>query len=137
MSGVLRALALLLLTSVPLVGCFAAKVPSTIVMAYEDFGTQVGVYEWLGFGWWQWQSEGGGDPNQHYEIKVVVYRGVSEAEVRRRYPVDPARFLDYRYISYEDAIRHLDELIAEDDVEPLTEQLKSTRERLRRHFERH
>lgn len=72
----------------------------------------------------------------NYEIKFVVYQGVPEDEMRRKYPVDPIRYLDYRYISYEDAIRHLDELIAEDDVEPLTEQLKSTRERLRRHFER-
>jgi hypothetical protein len=107
----------------------------TTIMRYDDFGPQAAVYEWLGNDWWQWQDEGDPDPQRHYDIRVVVYRNCTAEEVRRKYPTSQAALLDYRYISYDEATRRLDELIAEDALPTLTEQLRRTRSELARRFE--
>lgn len=103
---------------------------TTAVMRYEDFGPPSMVYEWIGFDWWQWQPHGDSDPNQHYDIRIVVYRNASLEEVRRKFPVNPAALKDYRYVAYEDAIQHLEQQIEDDVMPTLTEQLRATRTEL-------
>jgi hypothetical protein len=51
-------------------------------------------------------------------------------QVRRLFPSDPARELDYRYVSYLDAMDYLERMIEENAIESLTSQLQSTRTRI-------
>jgi hypothetical protein len=129
-----RAVGPIFLCLVFTVGCATADA-KVAVMRYDDFGPQAAVYEWLGNEWWQWQSEGDPDPNKQYDIRVVIYKNCSLQDVQRKYPVVPAQHKDYRYISYDEAARHLDELIADDALPDLTAQLKVTRNELQRRFE--
>lgn len=114
--------------------CASAK-GQLAVLRYEQFGPQAAVYEWLGYEWWQWQREGDPDPNKRYDIRVVVFKNCSLNEVKRRYPVDPAKLHDYRYISFDQALRQLKKLIAENALPDLTAQLEVTRTELQRRFE--
>lgn len=130
----MRVALLLACTLVGFVGGCAHPTAKTTVMHYDDFGPHAAVYEWLGDDWWQWQDEGDPDPNKPYNIQVVVYRDCSLDEVRRKYPTIPEQLKDYRYISYEEALQHLDALIAENALPTLTEQLVATRRELQRRF---
>jgi len=109
----LRAVALALLAA-----CAAA--PHRLVLPYAAFGPQAMSFETLGFEWWQWQPHGDSRP-RHYDVRVVVYRGLSEAQIRREYPVDAAREKDYRYIEYGKALEYVDANIAEAESDGMTE----------------
>jgi hypothetical protein len=107
------ALALLIATAcgVLLASCTpqpAVKSTSTdaIVLAYADFGPQAMAYETLGKQWFQWHSHGSSDPNAVDAIYVVVYRGVSLARIKARYPVVIGA-QDYRYLDYDAALAYL------------------------------
>jgi len=112
--------------------------PEPLVLPYHAFGPQVMAYETLGFEWWQWQPHGDSRPRP-YDIHVIVYRGSPEAEIAKRYPVEPAKEIDYRYISYEKALEYLDANIAQaedadDGLPSLATQLRETRAVIVRHF---
>jgi hypothetical protein len=83
----------------------------TVVLDYEDFGSQVMSYGLIGYGWNQWKNEGHELPDD-VAVRVVVYKGVSVTRVRRAYPVVKGRS-DYRYVGYGRALRFLDRQIAE------------------------
>lgn len=94
----------------------------TVVMQYEDFGPQVMSYEYIGMQWYQWDSEGGDDPNRTFDIRVVVYRNISLNEVEKMYPVIKQR-QDYRYLEYQAAL----ELLGKYESDPSWDELPSTR----------
>src|SRR6188474_2630013 len=59
----------------------------TVVVQYDDFGPQITSYKYIGMGWYQWDSQGGDDPNDIVDIRVVVYRNITLNEVEKMYPV--------------------------------------------------
>lgn len=76
-------------------------------MQYDDFGPQVMSYEYLGMEWYQWQSPCcNDDPNQTFDVRVVVYRNIALNEVEKMYPVIE-RKQDYRYLEYKAALELL------------------------------
>jgi hypothetical protein len=110
--------------------CTSSQALRAAVVRYEDFGPPAAAYELIGYDFWQWQDEGGSSPDQRYDIRVVVYRNSSPDEVARRYPVQPERQQDYRYVSYDAALKYLDDMIAENALPALTERLRATRREL-------
>ena len=102
---------------------------SVTILDYDDFGPQVVAHEVIGMQWWQWQSHGDARPRK-YDIKVVVYKDLPLATIKKNYPVIPAKQQDYRYLQYDKAIQYLNELIKEDAIPALTTKLKSTRHKL-------
>jgi hypothetical protein len=73
---------------------------------YEDFGPQITSHDYIGMGWYQWDSQGGDDPNRIVDIRVVVYRNITLNEVEKIYPVIK-RKQDYRYLEYKAALELL------------------------------
>ena len=124
---------LLALMAFLLVACAHAEVKSMVVLDYNDFGPQAAAYELLGMEWWQWQSHGESRP-QAYNIKVVVYKDVTLDSVKQKYPVVQEQLKDYRYISYNDAIQYLDDIIQENLMPELTTKLKQTKQTLLKEF---
>jgi len=113
------------------------------VFDYEDFGPQAMAWETLGMQWWQWEDHGTSDgPHDRYDIKVVVYRGITLAQMQKILPVNESRKQDLRYLAYSDALRYLDDNIGK--LKPESEQwavdlrrrLIETRERIQRRFDR-
>ena len=79
------------------------------VFDFEDFGPQAMAWETLGMQWWQWDDHGtSDDPNYRYDIKVVVCRGITLAQMQALLPVIESRRQDLRYLEYSDALRYLD-----------------------------
>ena len=124
---------LLALMAFLLVACAHAEVKSMVVLDYNDFGPQAAAYELLGMEWWQWQSHGESRP-QAYNIKVVVYKDVTLDSVKQKYPVVQEQLKDYRYVSYNDAIQYLDDIIQENLMPELTTKLKQTKQTLLKEF---
>jgi hypothetical protein len=116
---------LLILAPLLLLGCKPSGLPASpsqityLVLDYDDFGPQVASFEHIGYGWWQWNSTGGGKPDSEYEIHVVVYRGVPLEKVQADYPVIPEKNQDYRYFAYEDALHFLDGLLSDPESRQL------------------
>jgi hypothetical protein len=106
---------------------------SLMVLDYADFGPQVIAREIIGMEWWQWQINGDSD-SREYPIKVIVYKDLPEEKVKRAFPVNPEKQMDYRYVEYGKALVYLDEKIDEDVMESVTDKLKMTREKINRHF---
>lgn len=113
-----------------------AEKSNTLSLNYRAFGPQAMAYEIIGNEWWQWQKSGGDDPTKSFDIKVIVYRDASVAELTERFPLIPEKFIDSRYLKYEDAIVYLDKHIAENATPELTRRLAGTRAKLVEHFER-
>jgi hypothetical protein len=112
-----------------LFACATQGAGETLLLQYEDFGPPSAAHELIGMDWWQWQDHADSRPRR-YDIKVVVYRFMELPQVRRLFPSDPARELDYRYVSYLDAMDYLERMIEENAIESLTSQLQSTRTRI-------
>ena len=112
-----------------LIGSAHAETKNMVVLDYDDFGPQAAAYELLGMDWWQWQSHGESRP-QKYDIKVVVYKDVPIDSVKQKYPVVEKESKDYRYVSYDEAIQYLDEMIQENFMPDLTTKLEQTKQRL-------
>ncbi len=110
-------------------GC-ATSSKTTMVLDYEDFGPQAAAYETIGMAWWQWERQGDPDPNHRYDIKVVVYRGIPLEQVQARYPVVADKKQDYRYVSYDDAMKYLDRQIQENVLPEVTQRLRATQSRI-------
>jgi hypothetical protein len=83
------------------------------VFDYDDFGPQVLAYETIGYQWYQWNDVGGPDPRKFDDIKVVVYWNEPLISIKEKYPVNPKRKKDFRYLTYEAAMRYLDSTISE------------------------
>lgn len=115
-----------------------SRPPYTVVLAYDDFGPQVMAWELIGMEWWQWEAGGSWEPGDRFDVRVVVYRGLTLAAVRAEYPTVEGR-ADYRYVSHDDAMAHFDRAIAEIEGEPslaeLREELSVTRARIRKALE--
>ena len=107
---------------------------NTVSLDYRAFGPQALAYEIIGNEWWQWQEGGGDAPSQSFDIKVIVYRDTSAEELRERFPLIKEKFMDPRYLRYEDAIAYLDKHIAAQVTPELTARLEATRKQLIDHF---
>lgn len=111
-----------------------SRPPHTLVLAYDDFGPQALAFELIGMEWWQWEAGGSWEPGDRFDVRVVVYRGMTLAAVQAEYPTVEGR-ADYRYVSYDDAMAHFDRAMAEIEDEPslqqLHEELAVTRTRVR------
>lgn len=105
----------------------------TLVLSYQDFGPQAAAYELIGFEWYQWNSHGSDKPAEHDDVKVVVYRDIPLADVKRRYPVLQGR-QDYRYVTYEAAIAYCDLMLQEH--RDLLGHLRNTKQKIQHHFDR-
>lgn len=126
--GVNAALVVLLAVA-GLAGC-RHKPATTMVLDYQDFGPQVAAHEVIGMAWWQWDQHGEPDPDDPYDIKVVVYRDISMEQVQELFPVLEEKGQDYRYLSYAQAISYLNETILEDVLSEVTRRLRQTRTRV-------
>ena len=85
----------------------------TALFQYDDFGPQVAVHEFLGFGWFQWENSGDENPETDRGVKVVVYWDEKLEDVKRQYPVDQEKLQDFRYVEIGKATWHLQNLIGE------------------------
>jgi hypothetical protein len=112
-----------------------SRPPHTLVLAYDDFGPQAMAGQLLGMEWWQWEAGGSWEIEDRFDVRVVVYRGITEREVVAEYPT-LVGLADYRYVSYDDAMAYFEENIADIEGEPsllrLQEELVATRSRVRR-----
>lgn len=91
-----------------MVGCAMRPLSSnTMMFTYEDFGPSVMASNLLGQEWWQWQSEGDGNPATHYPVKVIVYWDIPLDKVKQAYPVVPEKRQDYRYVERKKALDFL------------------------------
>ena len=113
-----------------LTSCSVHSQQEVTLLDYNDFGPQIIAREVIGMEWWQWQTHGDPDPAAVYPVKVAVYRDIPVTEVQQRYPVKPEQEKDFRYLEYQRALRFLDEKIAENVQENVTEQLKATRKKI-------
>lgn len=111
-----------------------SRPPHTLVLAYADFGPQVMASELLGMEWWQWEAGGSWEPGDAFDVRVVVYRGMTLAEVQAEYPTVVGK-ADHRYVSYDEAMAYFDRSLAELEDDPslarLHEELAVTRARVR------
>lgn len=114
--------------------CAGQQETEALVLEYDSFGPPVVAQEVIGMDWWQWLDHGDSRPRK-YPIKVVIYSGISLAEVKSRYPVKPELEQDYRYLEYSRAIQYLDRLISENALESLTTQLAKTKNEIESSFE--
>lgn len=120
-----------------------------LVLEYDDFGPQVVAHTLVGMDWWQWEGHGDSNPATIYSVRVVVHRGLGAAELAARYPVDPVKKIDHRYVTVERALDWLGENIdeLEKDAAPakdaadraltagLLRTLRGTRDRINRYFQ--
>lgn len=111
-----------------------ARPPHTLVLRYDDFGPPSLASALLGSEWWQWEGGGSWEPGDAFDVRVVVYRGISRAEVEAEYRTIEGR-ADYRHVRYDDAMAHLERAMAEIEGDPtlrgLHEELAATRARVR------
>ena len=109
-----------ILVALLILGCKESPKPYA-TFEYEDFGPQAMAWQTIGMQWWQWDDHGiSSDPNYKYDIKVVVYRGISLNEIESLLPVSKANKQDFRYIEYHDSIKYLN--INIDKVKQIDEQ---------------
>ena len=103
------------------------------IFHYDDFGPQVAVYELIGFQWWQWESHGDPNPSSKPDIRVIIYWDEALDDIKIQYPVDQRKQLDYRYLEYDKAIKHLKNLIQEFENSGMkTDDLRATLDKLKK-----
>lgn len=100
--------------------CTRNSAQSTVTLDYKAFGPQVIAHEIIGNEWWQWEVSGAPDPTVTYDVKVVVYRNIDLASVKEKFPVDKKLQIDYRYVTYQEAIAFLDKHVKHTMETPLT-----------------
>lgn len=61
---------------------------------------------------WQWPDADNHKPVS-YDIKIIVYSGISESEIAKLFPVNPTLKQDYRYLTYSTATTYLKNAIHE------------------------
>ncbi len=92
-------------------------------MAYELIGMQV----------WQWQDFVS-DPDEEFDIRVVVFEGDRDL-FQKKFKTIPAQQLDYRLVSYPDAVQYLNHQIEKNIMPVVTERLERTKARLEAELE--
>lgn len=112
-----------------LTACASKLSQSVLVLDYADFGPQAMAYPLLDHRRLPW------DPHAPLilgqgQIKVVVYRGVALEAVQAAYPPDRSRNIDYRYVSYSEALQYLDTQIQRNLLPRVTPRLMQARERV-------
>lgn len=130
----LNLLLLLLLVS----ACTSNNDQNTIILDYKDFGPQVIAHEVIGNEWWQWDAHGAPDPTTSYDVKVVVYRNIDLASVKKKYPVDKEQQKDYRYLEYSQSISYLEKQMRHTMETPLTGMTKTlvqTKQKITAHLQ--
>ncbi len=90
-------------------GCSAKHV---IVLKYDDFGPPSLGGELIGVSWYQWDTHGYEEDDFECNIRVLVFDGISEEEVRSQYP-SMVGVVDYRYVNRKDATAFLKQKIEE------------------------
>ena len=86
--------------------------PNSFVMEFTDFGPSGSSDELFGPERFQVNGQRAGELRSRDEIKVVVYRNVDLAMVKKTYPELGGKFV-YRYVEYSRAIDYLDKRIEE------------------------
>lgn len=104
-----------------------------VVFEYEDFGPQAMAYELIGMQVWQWQDFVS-DPDEEFDIRVVVFEGDRDL-FQKKFKTIPAQQLDYRLVSYPDAVQYLNHQIEENIMPVVTERLERTKARLEAELE--
>lgn len=84
----------------------------SVVLCYDDFGTQAQAFRLLGMGWWSWEGGGSFEPGDRFDVRVVVFQGQARKEVESRYPTLKGQS-DYRIVARDEALLYLDQAIAE------------------------
>ena len=113
-----------------LVSCASTTPKATAyVLEYRDFGPPVIASDLIGMDWWQWKNHGDSRPKE-YDIKVVVYKNIDLVEIKKLYPVVASELQDYRYVKYHDALKYLDEHIADKVIEEVTNTLIDTKNKI-------
>ena len=84
----------------------------SLVLPYSAFGPPTMSGTLIGVEWFQWLSHGESRPRD-YDINVVIYRKIPLEEVRNLYPISQKESIDYRYVSYSDAVSYFDHNITE------------------------
>ncbi len=122
-----RIITALLLAS--LSACASLPADQTLVLQYRDFGPQAMAYPLIGPNRLPWAPD---TPLLvgHEAVQVVIYRGIDLATVKSLYPSDRLRNIDYRYVSYHDALRYLDARIHRNLLIRITQQLENTRDQI-------
>lgn len=75
-------------------GMLTSESPEVFIADYGDFGVSHYSSKLLGRRAWQWDDTDNHKPGG-FNIKVVVYRGVSQELVQRSFPVIPEQKQDY------------------------------------------
>jgi len=118
--------------------CTNTTTQNTIALDYKAFGPQVIAHKVIGNEWWQWDAHGAPDPTMTYDVKVVVYRNIDLASVKKKYPVNKVQLKDYRYLEYSQSISYLDKHIKHTMETPLTGMTKTlieTRQKINNHLQ--
>ncbi len=100
---------------------------------YEDFGPQAMAYELIGMQVLQWQDFVSG-PGEEFDIRVVVFEGDRDL-FQKKFKTIPAQQLDYRLVSYPDAVQYLNHQIEKNIMPVVTERLERTKARLEAELE--
>jgi hypothetical protein len=105
-----------------------------LVLAYDDLGPQVMADSLIGPEWYSWATPGSFEPEDRFDVHVVVYEG-DRAAIERRYATVKGH-ADYRLVRRAEAIKYLDAQLVElkdarDEVlVKLRARLESTRTRI-------
>ena len=92
-------------------GALPARSGQAVISEYKEFLPQVLTWELVGYSWYQWDPCGHEeDENYPYNIKVVIFRGMSRTEAEARYPTVKGE-VDYRYVEWDRAVSFLREKI--------------------------
>jgi len=83
-----------------------------LVLPYSSFGPSTMSGSLLGVEWFQWLPHGESRPIK-YDVNVIIYHEISLTDVKNIYPTSQKKRVDYRYISYSDAILYFNRNIIE------------------------
>ena len=87
-----------------------ATLPGTLLLDYDDLGPDCASP--VGSPWWQWAPGGSWEPDDTFDVRVVVHRGVPRVALAAAYPVI-VNVSDYRYLDEHAAIAAIDEQLAD------------------------
>ncbi|OJJ15023.1 hypothetical protein BKI52_39850 [marine bacterium AO1-C] len=107
----------------------------TLMLSYDDFGPQVLAHEFIGFQWWQWDAHGDADPKTKYDIRVIVFKGISLETVKNQYPINQKLKIDFRYASYAKSIQYLDKIINQPEGGLDTQKYTALRSKIVKYFQ--
>ncbi len=119
----------LLVLWVLLTACASHMSKHSIILEYDDFGPQAMAYKIIGKKRMPWAPEIPvmiGDDH----IYVVVYKSVDREDLNETFKPDRDHNIDYRFVSYNDAITYLDTQIAQNILRKVTAKLEVTRSKI-------